>query len=84
MIKTYCDGCNRELTSSNDLKGGFNLIGRLGIELCKNGKTLKVEMITSKDNVANQGDWCRYCVIDAINKLDDRPQVIPEYAPHDR
>lgn len=35
-------------------------------------KKLTVEVITSKEGCANDGDFCKYCILDALYKLDDR------------
>jgi len=34
---------------------------------------LQVEVLETKDGTSNAGEFCRYCVLDALQKLDDRP-----------
>ncbi len=72
MTKYYCDCCEKEITESNCLEGGQNS-GRLAAEIKRNGFKLKVEILTSKDDRANEGLFCKYCVLDALYRLDDRP-----------
>lgn len=74
MIRRFCDSCNEEITSSRECTGGT--IGRLGAKLKgTSGKpALDVEVIVFKDGTSNTGDWCKYCVIDALNRYDDRPR----------
>jgi len=79
MKKTFCDCCGDEITSSNDIKS--RVPGeRYGAEITKRGHKLRVEVIAGVDGVMNGGDVCRYCVIDAVKSLDDRPQqyCVPE------
>jgi len=77
--KYFCDMCDRQLTDETMPNGGFNGVNRLGTSLTRPGKPmLKVEVMTFKGQTANDGDWCKYCILDALYKLDDRPQVAPE------
>lgn len=75
-IRRFCDSCGDEITSRNSChKGGDQ--SRLTALVKKADRTgqLGVEVIVSKGNVANDGDWCKYCVLDALAKLDDRPRA---------
>jgi len=72
MKKYYCDMCGDEITGKNKPKGGKTCDGRLGVSLTKNGKTLNLELITGDGTTWNDGDFCKYCIIDAFNNLDDR------------
>ena len=79
MMKLFCDGCESEITEANECSGGTvnKVIGRLGGKLGskrRGGPTMMFEVITGKDNVSNDGHWCKYCVIAAVNSLDDRPR----------
>lgn len=77
MIKTFCDGCGKEITGQNAPRGGpLHDNDRLGATLITVGGALHVEVITSKDGTANNGDWCKYCILDALNRLDDRPKAL--------
>jgi hypothetical protein len=74
MIRRYCDCCGNEVTSQNYIdKEGERLTG----EVRKQGGPvlLKVKVITAKDGDCNYGDFCKYCVLDAIYKNDDRPKT---------
>ena len=74
MTKYFCDGCEVEMNESNSPAGGKNS-GRLEVTIGKNGRALKVEVMHSQDGTANAGLYCKYCILDAISALDDRPQV---------
>lgn len=76
MIKHFCDGCREEISDDNKCTGGAinSHTGRLGTELKRNGKTLRVEVLTGTDGTSNAGDWCKYCVLDALYRMDDRPK----------
>lgn len=72
MIRQYCDCCDAEITDKNKIDDtNFRLTG----EIKRKGSImLSVEVITSKDKTWNDGDFCKYCIIDAINEADDRPK----------
>jgi hypothetical protein len=75
--KTFCDGCGREiLTTAKGEKIDLGRVVAISKHPQPNGPTLKVECLTYANEVANAGDWCKYCVIDAIDTLDDRPRSI--------
>ncbi len=74
MIKRFCDICGTEITKDNSIVSEIPG-GRLGASIKKNGAELKVEILTSVDGTANKGDVCKHCVLDALYKLDDRPQA---------
>jgi hypothetical protein len=74
MIRRYCDLCGREITGRDSVDR--NPLGRLKATI-ENSETpsptrLSVEVIETKNGVHNAGDFCRYCVLDALSKLDDR------------
>jgi len=75
MIKRFCDICGNEITRDNSIVSEIPG-GRLGSSIKKNGAELKVEILTSVDGTANKGDVCRHCVLDALYRLDDRPQAV--------
>lgn len=86
--KRFCDHCGDEITMSNDLRPlGDATIGSAVGRLCgaheRHGPggrdRLMVEIVTGQDSTWNRGDYCRYCVIDAVSSLDDRPK--PEFRP---
>ena len=76
MIKHFCDCCKKEMTPEITPKGGCNG-ARLDTEVKVKGIRLKVEVITSLDGTGNAGDFCKYCILDALQELDDRPRLKP-------
>lgn len=72
MTKKFCDFCGDEITKRNEVAETGN---RLMSEITgKNGTRLAVEILVIKDGAANRGDFCKYCILKALNKLDDRPK----------
>lgn len=73
MIKRYCDCCGYEITYANRVDGERN---RIKGEVRRKGGPvlLRVEVITAKDSTWNDGDFCKYCVLDAIIQADNRPK----------
>ena len=74
MTKRYCDKCEREMDDSNTPKDGKNL-GRIEATLKHDTSQLQAEVLTTWKGTANAGDICKYCVLDALYKLDDRPRA---------
>lgn len=77
MIKEYCDSCETEITDKNRADGGRIHCpeSRLGCEVPskkRGGPVLRVEIITSSNGTANNGHFCKYCILDALKALDDR------------
>lgn len=75
MIRHFCDCCGAELTDANNVRTLFkklhysNLKGKHGdIEFEVRTGEPPTEKSDGKD-----GEWCKYCVIDAVKSLDDRP-----------
>lgn len=74
MIRRYCDLCGAEMTDANTPRWGTSH-GRLEAALKRKGETvLKVEVIQSVNGTSNAGDVCKYCILDALYRLDDRPK----------
>ena len=73
MIRYFCDCCGEEI-AANDTKDR-NPLHRLTAKLKRGNSELQVEVIETKDGVSNAGHFCRYCVLDALAKLDDRPRA---------
>jgi hypothetical protein len=73
MTKTFCDRCNAEITSENEAKGGSISSSRLGTKVGRKG--MSVEIMIRTDGTANQGDYCKHCILDALYQLDDRPRA---------
>lgn len=74
MIKTYCDYCEREIDDSNKV-GEIDHLHRLSTTLEKGALKLKIQVVTGSNTSWNSGDFCKYCVLDALYTLDDRPKV---------
>jgi len=51
-----------------------NPLHRLTAKLKRGNSELQVEVIETKDGTSNAGHFCRYCVLDALRSLDDRPR----------
>ena len=73
-MKYFCDGCGDEITTRNQTSGGSTVESRLGTTVQKVGHKLKVEVMLTMNGTCNDGCWCKYCVLDALQKLDDRPK----------
>ena len=71
MIRYFCDCCGEEI-AVRDTKQR-NPLGRLTAKLKHGASELQVEVLETKDGTSNAGEFCRYCVLDALQKLDDRP-----------
>jgi len=69
MKKAFCDICGVEIDKTNSCTHPFN---RINARLSRGSQTLGVEVITKLNDTYNKGDFCKYCVIDAVNKADDR------------
>lgn len=72
MIKHFCDCCGNEITDENEIPIKF-IAKRTSSTKVKKKIELTVTMIVSKNDVANDGDFCKYCAFDAVKYLDDRP-----------
>lgn len=74
-VKYFCDFCGEEITKANACK--LNETERLGATVIgKTGTKLSVQLHTAADHVWNKGEFCKYCILDAFNKLDDRPKEV--------
>lgn len=73
MIRKYCDICEKEITSDNTVTSSAGY-PRLSTAIYSPDKAVKltVELIQYKNDTSNTGDFCKYCIIDAFNKFDDR------------
>lgn len=67
MTKYFCDCCGSEIKDANRCLGGQ----------LENTPTTGIgfRIITSLDGTWNAGVFCKYCVIAAVNELDDRPAL---------
>ena len=64
MKKTYCDNCGNEVTSKNE---GQYLVADIG--------NLHASSTTRNKDASDDIDICKYCVIGAFERLDDRPKT---------
>lgn len=61
------------MTERNTPKLGANG-SRMAADIQRSGVKLGVEIIQSVDGTSNAGDVCKYCILDALYRLDDRPK----------
>lgn len=73
MKKTFCDVCNAPMTGANKMEDdeGFLLSITVPVTLVE----LTVNVGIDSASGADDFDICKYCVFDAIAKLDDRPKA---------
>lgn len=69
MKKTFCDNCGAEITDIN-ITPVSGLIGN-NSRIAKDAVVIKFQAVITNDDC--EKDFCKYCLIDAINCLDDRP-----------
>lgn len=75
MTKSFCDVCGVELDKRNLPSGGFLVKSRLGACLnTADGRVFHFEVIGAVGKCANDGEFCKYCILDALNRTDDRPR----------
>ena len=72
MIKRFCDICHSHLDATNiidDTEIGPGIVTDSTAQ--DKNKCIRIAGVVMDDN---NDDVCKYCIIDAINKHDDRPQ----------
>lgn len=74
MIRYFCDCCGGEIGGRNH--ENRNPLHRLTAKLKRGNSELQVEVLETKDGTSNTGHFCRYCVLDALRQLDDRPTAL--------
>lgn len=85
MKRTFCDVCGTEIDDSNSLstiketgrKGlltGEAHVPRASHDPFYRGQRINLEVSFWIDGKANAHDVCKHCILDAVTKLDDRPQ----------
>ena len=68
-IKYFCDQCDVEITDQNTCGG----------RLTSRWNKLQFEVMVGPTQGAwNAGNWCKYCIIDAVQSCDDRPTAVGE------
>ena len=75
-IKRMCDQCGVELDGSAATHGNHGSTESGQSEgLVKEHGDIRVRLVAGKKgNAYFSGDWCKYCMLDTIAKLDDRPK----------
>ncbi len=71
MIHRYCDCCGEEITDTNRIRFDHERL-RGEIRSKRGHVLLRVEVITAMNGTWNAGDFCKYCVLDALYAADDR------------
>lgn len=78
MIKHFCDKCETEMIDKNKIVGG-----KTGTHLsastpfsATSDAVLNVEVLVGLNGVWETGTFCKYCVIDLLTTLDDRPKLV--------
>lgn len=78
-IKHFCDNCGEVLHPGNSLGKG-NVLKVDQDMPSRGGVALYVHLTASTSPGGSPvGDLCKHCIIDAVNKLDDRVKPAPEY-----
>jgi len=70
MVKLFCDICGEEITDGKRIK--TEVKARPG---GSNNAVLNIEIMTGLNGTHNAGHFCKYCIIDAVSGLDDRPRA---------
>lgn len=65
MKKAFCDFCEKEITGQTDWS------------VVRDGKTRAADFVRAAipHSKTNDGDCCKYCFIDAVNRHDDRQRA---------
>ena len=83
MIKHFCDICGQEITEQNDSCLSVDAQAqRMVVDIVSRDKRtgFRLQIMHASSSpvgsapVWNKGDICKYCIIDGIEKLDDRPK----------
>ena len=79
MIRAFCDICEDEITEKNKFDDKYFPLSA-GVVSKGTGKETFFNVVTAGDDSFNKGDFCKYCVLDALRGLDDRPRTVRNYA----
>lgn len=70
-VKRFCDVCNKEITHENkrsrDLPSDRLMGESHGLAF-----VITTGRVEGRNKIWNAGDFCDYCIIDAVNSLDNR------------
>lgn len=78
MIRHYCDCCNRPLPPVNFGRSGVVHTAWVRYGTAPHeGKNVSVNISATLKGAAWNGmDLCKYCIIDVVKTLDDRPENV--------
>lgn len=85
MIKHYCDKCGEEITKKNEPPHpvcGSRFRFDIDFRREQRGYIARFEVVEGIDEEeragsqrsCNNAEFCKYCIIGAINRFDDRPK----------
>jgi hypothetical protein len=88
MTRHYCDRCDAEMTAENSPpEGQVRFAAKLNWQAMHAGvftyQNLTVELLPKLNGDSQAGEFCKYCLIDVVKTLDDRPLPDPEPPPAD-
>lgn len=76
MKRLFCDKCGNEISDANAFaEDGAGEISQVVRATAASGSEALLEVSLHVTNKWKGRDLCKYCAIDAINKLDDRPRA---------
>lgn len=73
MIKHYCDICGQEITAKTK-KPDNQMFGEIKSGCGLPSLTIQVGVYEIDPRGDEDADVCKYCIIDAVNMVDDRPK----------
>lgn len=79
MTRHFCDVCGNELTPERK-PTNKNDTAQVGDRLGGAHGALRFEIMTGNADGWNNAEFCKYCIIDAVNRHDDRAKVLPDSA----
>ena len=73
MNKTFCDACETQMPANSSDGTGVTRIDLRGGALKEGGvEFVQVALLGVVGGAQIPGDYCKHCIIDAINTADDR------------
>lgn len=76
-VKHFCDSCGNEIVADNQQGKVADDCGRLKTRDAYQSRKLPLVevLVGAPGGHWNAGDYCKYCVIAAVNEFDDRPRM---------
>lgn len=68
MIKRFCDVCGSEIVDGN-MADSVDCRGRVSGVINYKPHTVGVEVIVGVDGVKNAGEVCKWCILDAVQRV---------------